>query len=502
MWLVHAAMSSIFAGLLFAMWVRIRRPLVGWLAAFFLAHLVTGLLVATYWWGGLVSPAATACLAVLIGSAVIAVVPVLQGAYRELQGTRSPSRRAVGVWLVGGAIYGGVAASLILQIPDRPDLLITLGFRPVGLTAAFAPLYIFRRTLDVLPRNRVAADALRAGLFVAAGLAIVEAAFRAQVGIADQPAFAITATVVTNLLSILLLGIAALLSTLAQGRADLRAALDQEMQLSRQEAQAARLESLGRLAAGIAHDFNGVFDEASQRLSAARRQWQNAPDEALDELRGVKEAVQRGTHITTALLRLSRHHETAPRRIAPAARLKELLPVLTRMINHAQSLQVDLSARHEVIIAPARFDQLVLNVLVAAMETGQSRTALRVSLHDVTGSDLPVDAFDTRHAAVWLRLRVSCEEEAGAASPAETVEASASRAAARRPANRALSAALGHTTSQLATEAVGGHVRVMPSATSCATIEVWLPALSSVDSAQAHAFSPAFEGNLVTRAVS
>jgi signal transduction histidine kinase len=490
LWLVHAAMSVVFAGLLYAMWVRLRRPLIGWLAAFFLAHVVAGLAIATYWWGGLVSPVASFVLALIAGGAIIAVAPLSLGAMRELRGNGTLGSRTLATWIVGGMLYGGVAALIILRRPDRPDVIITLLFRPLVLIAACGPVLLFRRTDTVLPINRHAAEAMRVGFIAAAVLQVTETVFRARVAVAMDPAIAITSTVVANLLNLLTLGIAALLAVIAQGRAELQAAFDHEVHLSRQEAQAARLESIGRLAAGIANDFNGVFGDASHHLVSARTQWRQHPDRALTDLQRVRAAVEQGTQITTGLLRLARQQETTPRRMSPTARLQELLPVLSRMMSHAQGLQAELLARGDVYIAPAHFDQIVLNVLLAAVESGQSASVVHITLHDASPEALPEAApqvvhqapraaqvdlpFDTTRSTGWVRLTVTCETAPTAARIAGD-DRPVSRPGAWRLDGRDLGAALGHATTQLAAEAAGGHVRVVAMPDSCSAVEVWLP---------------------------
>lgn len=479
LWFVHASMAAIFAGLLGVMWQRLRRPLIGWLSAFFVAHVGAGLAVAIYWRGGLASFWGSLALGIVTGGSIVAVVPVMAGAARELRGRPAlPSRQLV-AWMAAGVCYAGIASLIILSSPDRPDLLVGTSFRPLALIAAFAPLFFLGRVASVPAINRQAAEILRVAFLVASVLSVTEAVFRVRVPSAPNPSFAITFVVVANLTGLLTLGLGALLATVAQGRAELLAALDREVELSRQEAQAARLESLGRLAAGIAHDFNGVFGEASAHLLVARDTWRADPQRALDELLGARAAVERGTQITTSLLRLARQQDNTPRRFSPVARLTDLLPVLSRMVNLEQGLRTAVSAEYDLYFAPSQFDQLTLNVLLAAMENAPAGRVMEITLHDVPAASLPtlpVDAARSRH---WVQLSVSCQTDAASSS---ADDAPLSRSGAWRVANRELATRLGHAAMQTAVETVGGHLRLRDGNSSCAVIEMWLPALPPVSS--------------------
>jgi PAS domain S-box-containing protein len=93
-------------------------------------------------------------------------------------------------------------------------------------------------------------------------------------------------------------------------------------------AHAERIQALGQLAGGIAHDLNNVLQAVSSGASLTTRDAEN-PDRVRRLARLITEAAGRGAAVTRRLLSFSRRGDLRAEPIDPASLLSELVDVLT-----------------------------------------------------------------------------------------------------------------------------------------------------------------------------
>ncbi len=142
-----------------------------------------------------------------------------------------------------------------------------------------------------------------------------------------------------------------------------------------QLAHAQRLESIGRLAGSVAHDFNnslqiilGYVDILLGDLT---------PEQPMHaEIAAIRKAVLRSTHLTRQLQALARRQAATPQRLDVNAALSGLIPLITRLIGEV--IQVTWSPGQdvgEVLIDPGQLDQVIVNLCTNARDavgpTGQ-----------------------------------------------------------------------------------------------------------------------------------
>jgi len=132
--------------------------------------------------------------------------------------------------------------------------------------------------------------------------------------------------------------------------------------------QAQKMEAVGRLAGGVAHDFNnilGIIVACSELLRGHLE-----PDtEYLEYVDNIRKAADRGAALTRQLLSFSRKQPVHPRLLDLNERLREVSKLLRPLMG--DDVEVSVRPRSESAIVeadPGQFDQIVLNLAVNARD--------------------------------------------------------------------------------------------------------------------------------------
>jgi signal transduction histidine kinase len=158
----------------------------------------------------------------------------------------------------------------------------------------------------------------------------------------------------------------------------------QRRALERQLAQAQKLEAVGRLAGGVAHDFNNIVTAILGHAEMARDVLpEDSP--ARDDLRQIIRASGRATELTGQLLTFSRRQVAQPRRTDLNTLVDETRRLFERLIGADVQLRIVRSEVPVIVHAdPGQLEQVLMNLVVNArdaMPSGGSLT-VRVGLHD------------------------------------------------------------------------------------------------------------------------
>jgi signal transduction histidine kinase len=129
-----------------------------------------------------------------------------------------------------------------------------------------------------------------------------------------------------------------------------------------------RMEALGRMASGVAHDFNNVLTVVGGHAEIIRQH--HAP--GTNERTGadaIHDAVERGAGLTRQLLAFARRQELAPTELDADRSIGEMRALIASMAGRAIRLVLALGAQGRKIVAdPAQFSQVVMNLVVNARD--------------------------------------------------------------------------------------------------------------------------------------
>ena len=135
-------------------------------------------------------------------------------------------------------------------------------------------------------------------------------------------------------------------------------------QLQAQLVQAQKMESVGRLAGGVAHDFNNMLSVIMGYAEIALTKV--SPEESLhSDLNEILKVSQRSTEITRQLLAFARQQNIAPKVIDLNDAIDGILNILRRLIGeHIDLRWIPGSEVWPVKIDPAQLDQILANLCV------------------------------------------------------------------------------------------------------------------------------------------
>ena len=137
---------------------------------------------------------------------------------------------------------------------------------------------------------------------------------------------------------------------------------------ARSEANLARgMETLGRFASGIVHDFNNVLAALIANLELlAEGPLSAAQQECVNDVRGVAD---RGTGLTRALLMFCRRESARPQDIDVDAACREALRLLRRVLGDGVRTEANLDAQGaRVRLDASSFGQLLMNLCLNARD--------------------------------------------------------------------------------------------------------------------------------------
>ncbi len=177
--------------------------------------------------------------------------------------------------------------------------------------------------------------------------------------------------------------------------------------LEEQLRQLQKLDSIGRLTAGIAHDYNNVLTVQEGYLSILRDD-PDMPERYQEMLRVIEDATTRATRLTRQLLLFSRKQVLNAQPIDLGETVRHLSKMLERILGEDIALKIKTPDRLPAVRADAcMMEQVILNLAINARDAMPNGGPLTISLEPVH-----LDEATTRHnpearPGPFLRLSVS-----------------------------------------------------------------------------------------------
>ncbi|MHB9113689.1 MAG: PAS domain-containing protein [Thermoleophilia bacterium] len=187
--------------------------------------------------------------------------------------------------------------------------------------------------------------------------------------------------------------------------------LSERRRLEEQLRQSQKMEAVGRLAGGVAHDFNnmlsvivGFTEEALDKIGPT--------DPATKDLLEVRSAAERSANLTRQLLAFSRRQPVEPSVIELNVRLQSMEGMLSRLLGEDIHLRYELFPGLWAVRAdPSQMDQAVANLAANARDAMPEGGTLLVETGNVTFGDLEVAGEGGIPAGDYAMVAVSDDGE-------------------------------------------------------------------------------------------
>lgn len=177
--------------------------------------------------------------------------------------------------------------------------------------------------------------------------------------------------------------------------------------LELQLAQAQKLEGIGRLAGGVAHDYNNILGIIIGfcELSLAHLEHDHA---VYHNIESILKTANRGADLTRQLLAFARKEIIMPVPLNLNQSIQSIRKILGRLIGEDIELRIDLAQDlHLILIDPTQVDQILVNLATNARDAMQNVGT--ISIHTANISLTP--EFCKAHAALtpgaYVHLAVS-----------------------------------------------------------------------------------------------
>lgn len=369
-----------------------RRPAMEALAAYWMCIGIAALVniasssAGAFWQNRPLSLALTTIVVALHGAAV----PFVRLASMRLAGVDNAndsgwplaSRRSL-VWaLTVLVLHGGGVVLGLSYGPDARAALIAWS-RGLDLFVMLAPAWFAWQAVSAsAPQHRaMRAVAWSASMFATRGA--LDFVLGLRVGSPNMAAFFVFMTILLSVLLVLMSGVFALLATASEEEVQLQQHAEQLREHQARLARSERLESVGRLASGVAHDFANVLQVIELSAEHMRSTGRASRPEDVDDILA---ASRRGRDLARQLLALGRPVEDRVRVFDLAEHVAELKPMLARLAA-GRDLQIELTtASLPVRLDPSHADQLLINLVVNAAQAtndgGQIVLSCAADAHD------------------------------------------------------------------------------------------------------------------------
>lgn len=183
--------------------------------------------------------------------------------------------------------------------------------------------------------------------------------------------------------------------------------ITERLNLENQLRQSQKMESIGQLAAGVAHDFNNMLTIIQGHAGMLMTR-PNMPPQALDSAQAVFFASERAASLTRQLLMFSRKNVMQPKQLD----LRDVVANVSKMLHRllGETVTLDFTPPAELPLVQAdtgMMEQIIMNLCVNARDAMERGGTLTVALSSIDIAEDYAETHPEAHIGKHVCLRVS-----------------------------------------------------------------------------------------------
>ncbi|PSJ37397.1 hybrid sensor histidine kinase/response regulator [Allosphingosinicella deserti] len=192
----------------------------------------------------------------------------------------------------------------------------------------------------------------------------------------------------------------------------------EEDRLKRQVAQATKMQAVGQLAGGVAHDFNNILTAIIGHCDLMLMR-HTPGDSDYDDIQQIRSNSNRAAGLTRQLLAFSRQQTLRPQVLQLPDVIAEVSNLLKRLLGEKVSLQVKHGRALGAVRAdPGQLEQVIVNLAVNARDAMPEGGALTIQTYSVSADDVRRMGSEILPIAEYTALRVT---DTGSGIPANVL---------------------------------------------------------------------------------
>ena len=148
--------------------------------------------------------------------------------------------------------------------------------------------------------------------------------------------------------------------------------------------QSQKMEAIGQLSGGIAHDLNNYLAVIRGSLNLLKRRTSQAPENVQPYIAAALEGVDRATGLTRRLLAFARRQPLLPQALAPEKLIEGMLDFIRRTVGESVVVETRLESSWLINCDPSQLETVILNLAINARDAMPDGGKLDIATHDRT----------------------------------------------------------------------------------------------------------------------
>jgi PAS domain S-box-containing protein len=230
---------------------------------------------------------------------------------------------------------------------------------------------------------------------------------------------------------------------------------------------AQKLEAVGQMTGGVAHDFNNILHIVGANVQLMLR----GGDDHARRLRGILDAVERGKKLTTQLLAFARRQPLHPSVVDLAQLIERMDDLLQRAAGSGVAIRFDIApGLWTTLVDPNQFENVILNLVINARDAMADGGTITIALANLEVAPHGALADTGIRPGAYVTIAVS---DTGSGMPPDVMERAFEPFFTTKPEGKGTG--LGLAMAHGFVKQSGGHTRIASEAGVGTTVTIYLP---------------------------